>query len=67
VKAEIALVEADGAGNFSQTAVANDGGTYSNNLGASGTYAVAANGRLTIPSNGPAPLFYQWLPIRLSP
>ena len=58
VKAEIALVQADGAGNFSQTAVANDGGAYSNNLGASGTYAVAANGRLTIPSNGPAPLFY---------
>jgi hypothetical protein len=59
VKAEIALVQADGAGNFSQAAVANDGGTYSNNLSASGTYAVAANGRLTIPGkNGPTPLFY---------
>jgi len=59
VKAEIALVQADGVGNFSQAAVANDGGTYSNNLSASGTYAVAANGRLTIPGkNGPTPLFY---------
>ena len=58
VKAEIALVQADGAGSFSQSAVANDGGTYSNNLGASGTYAIAAAGRLTIPGNGPAPLFY---------
>jgi hypothetical protein len=58
VKAEIALVQADGAGNFSQTAVANDGGTYDNTLSASGTYAVAGNGRLTIPGNGPAPLFY---------
>jgi hypothetical protein len=59
VKAEIALVQADGAGNFSQAAVANDGGTYDNGLSASGTYAVAGNGRLTIPGkNGPTPLFY---------
>jgi large repetitive protein len=58
VKAEIALVQADGAGNFSQAAVANDGGTYDNGLSASGTYAVDGNGRLTIPGNGPAPLFY---------
>jgi hypothetical protein len=59
VKAEIALVQADGAGNFSQAAVANDGGTYNNGLSASGTYVVAGNGRLTIPGkNGPTPLFY---------
>jgi len=62
VKAEIALVQADGAGNFSQAAVANDGGTYDNGLSASGTYAVAGNGRLTIPGNGPAPLFYLVVP-----
>jgi Putative Ig domain len=59
VQAEIALVQSDGAGNFSLAAVANDGGTYNNGLSASGTYAVAANGRITMPStNGPTALFY---------
>jgi hypothetical protein len=58
VKAEIALVQADGNGNFSQSAVANDGGSYSDTLSASGTYTVASNGRLTIPGTGTAPLFY---------
>lgn len=56
VKAEIARVQADGNGNFNQSAVANDSGNYENNLGASGTYAVASNGRLTITGGGP--MFY---------
>jgi hypothetical protein len=56
VKVELGLVQADGAGNFTQTADTNDGGTFSS-PGASGTYSVAANGRLTIPVNQ-APIFY---------
>jgi hypothetical protein len=58
VKVEIALVQTDGAGNFTQAAVDNDGGTYSNSLSASGTYTVASNGRIIIPGAGTAPLFY---------
>jgi hypothetical protein len=57
VKVEIGLVQADGAGTFSQTTDTDDGGTFSSPT-ASGTYSVAANGRLTIPGVNQAPLFY---------
>src|SRR6201987_223006 len=56
VKAEIGLVQADGAGNFSQTADTDDGGTFSS-LTASGTYSIAANGRVSIGVDQ-APVFY---------
>lgn len=58
VKVEIDLVKTDGAGDFSQAGAANDGGTYSNSVTATGTYAVASNGRITIPGSNPTPLFY---------
>lgn len=61
VKVELGLVQADGNGNFSQTADANDGGSIQTGLTASGNYSVAANGRIVIPKNE-APVLYMVSP-----
>jgi hypothetical protein len=51
VKVEVGLVQADGNGNFTYTADANDGGSISSPT-AAGTYTVASNGRVMVTISG---------------
>ena len=51
VKVEVGLLQADGSGNFTYTADADDGGSISSPT-AEGTYTVASNGRVIVTISG---------------
>ena len=51
VMVEVGLLQADGSGNFTYTADANDGGSISSPT-AAGTYTVASNGRVMVTISG---------------
>jgi hypothetical protein len=56
--AEAGFLTANGSGSFSEASDRNDGGTMSTDSG-SGTYSVAANGRVTVAGTGNhSPVFY---------